>query len=49
MARFDSAKIKAAGLDDVTMVVLTNTSDYKEVTIVEATDLSHGQELFVAQ
>ncbi|VTS43781.1 PTS system sucrose-specific transporter subunit IIABC [Streptococcus porcinus] len=49
LARFDSAKIKAAGLEDVTMVVLTNTSDYKEVTIVEGTDLSHGQELFVAQ
>ncbi|VTS22430.1 PTS system sucrose-specific transporter subunit IIABC [Streptococcus pseudoporcinus] len=49
LARFDSAKIKAAGLEDVTMVVLTNTSDYEEITIVGATELSHGQELFMAR
>ena len=34
LGTFDSAKIAAAGLDDTTMVIVTNTADYASVTPV---------------
>lgn len=39
---FDSAKIAAAGLDDTTMVIVTNTADYASVTPVAAGAVAKG-------
>lgn len=42
---FDSEKILAAGLDDTTMVLVTNTVDYSEVTLLAEGTISQGQEI----
>ena len=34
LGTFDATKIAAAGLDDTTMVIVTNTADYVSVTPV---------------
>ena len=39
---FDSAKIAAAGLDDTTMVIVTNTADYASVTPVASGSVVKG-------
>ena len=39
---FDSAKIAAAGLDDTTMVIVTNTADYASVTPVAEGTVAKG-------
>ena len=42
LGTFDSAKIAAAGLDDTTMVIVTNTADYASVTPVAAGEVAKG-------
>lgn len=39
---FDAAKIAAAGLDDTTMVIITNTADYASVTPVAEGTVAKG-------
>ncbi|MCS4488207.1 sucrose-specific PTS transporter subunit IIBC [Streptococcus sciuri] len=45
LGTFDSAKIKAAGLDDTTMVIVTNTADYEEVTPLANGKIAVGDNL----
>ena len=42
LGTFDSAKIAAAGLDDTTMVIVTNTADYASVTSVATGAVAKG-------
>lgn len=42
IAKFDAAKIAAAGLDDTTMVIVTNTTDFAEVTSLAQGTISYG-------
>ena len=42
LGTFDSAKIAAAGLDDTTMVIVTNTADYASVTPVASGSVVKG-------
>ena len=42
LGTFDSAKIAAAGLEDTTMVIVTNTADYASVTPVGQGPVSKG-------
>lgn len=42
LGTFDSAKIVAAGLDDTTMVIVTNTADYSSVTPVATGAVAKG-------
>lgn len=42
LGTFDSAKIVAAGLEDTTMVIVTNTADYASVTPVGQGTVSKG-------
>ncbi|GGE35836.1 sucrose-specific PTS transporter subunit IIBC [Streptococcus himalayensis] len=42
LGTFDAAKIAAAGLDDTTMVIVTNTADYASVTPVAEGSLAKG-------
>ncbi|MEW4355239.1 sucrose-specific PTS transporter subunit IIBC [Streptococcus pneumoniae] len=42
LGTFDSAKIAAAGLDDTTMVIVTNTADYASVTPVANGTVAKG-------
>ena len=42
LGKFDSAKIAAAGLDDTTMVIVTNTADYASVTPVATGAVAKG-------
>ncbi len=42
LGTFDSAKIAAAGLDDTTMVIITNTADYATVTPVATGSVAKG-------
>lgn len=45
LGTFDSAKIAAAGLDDTTMVIVTNTADYSDVKTLETGQVASGSEL----
>ncbi|MGT2933830.1 sucrose-specific PTS transporter subunit IIBC [Streptococcus catagoni] len=45
LGRFDKGKIAAAGLEDTTMIVVTNTSDYSHMENVAKELVGHGQEL----
>ncbi|MFC3928230.1 sucrose-specific PTS transporter subunit IIBC [Streptococcus caprae] len=45
LGTFDAAKIAAAGLDDTTMVIVTNTADYAEVTPVAEGAVAVGANL----
>ncbi|KXT72545.1 PTS system, sucrose-specific IIA or IIB or IIC component [Streptococcus sp. DD10] len=45
LGTFDSAKIAAAGLDDTTMVIVTNTADYASVTPVATGSVAKGDAL----
>ncbi|MGX7073235.1 sucrose-specific PTS transporter subunit IIBC [Falseniella ignava] len=42
LGTFNSAKIAAAGLDDTTMVIITNTADYASVTPVATGSVAKG-------
>ena len=43
LGTFDAAKIAAAGLDDTTMVIITNTADYASVTPVAEGAVTKGE------
>lgn len=42
LAKFDAAKIAEAGLDDTTMIIVTNTADFSEVSSLAAGTIAHG-------
>ncbi|MBY5010295.1 sucrose-specific PTS transporter subunit IIBC [Streptococcus suis] len=42
IAKFDAAKIAEAGLDDTTMVIITNTADFAEVSPLAEGTIAHG-------
>lgn len=42
IAKFDAAKIAEAGLDDTTMVIVTNTADFAEVSPLAEGTIAHG-------
>ncbi|HFI0563491.1 TPA: sucrose-specific PTS transporter subunit IIBC [Streptococcus suis] len=42
IAKFDAAKIAEAGLDDTTMIIVTNTADFTEVSPLAEGTISHG-------
>ena len=42
LGTFEAEKIAAAGLDDTTMVIVTNTADYASVTPVAEGALAKG-------
>ncbi|SCA90416.1 PTS system, sucrose-specific IIB component / PTS system, sucrose-specific IIC component / PTS system, sucrose-specific IIA component [Streptococcus macedonicus] len=45
LGTFDTAAIAAAGLDDTTMIIVTNTADYSEVTPVAEGTVAVGTDL----
>ena len=45
LGTFDTAAIAAAGLDDTTMIIVTNTADYSEVTPVAEGTVAEGTDL----
>ncbi|HFI0214954.1 TPA: sucrose-specific PTS transporter subunit IIBC [Streptococcus suis] len=42
IAKFDAAKIAEAGLDDTTMIIVTNTADFAEVSPLAEGTITHG-------
>ncbi|HEL1667572.1 sucrose-specific PTS transporter subunit IIBC [Streptococcus suis] len=42
IAKFDAAKIAEAGLDDTTMIIVTNTADFAEVSPLSEGAIAHG-------
>ncbi|HFR3702135.1 sucrose-specific PTS transporter subunit IIBC [Streptococcus sp. A34] len=42
LAKFDAAKIAEAGLDDTTMIIVTNTADFTEVAPLAEGTIAHG-------
>ncbi|HEL2290091.1 TPA: PTS glucose transporter subunit IIA [Streptococcus suis] len=44
IAKFDAAKIAEAGLDDTTMIIVTNTADFAEVSPLAEGRIAHGVE-----
>ncbi|HEM3429347.1 TPA: PTS glucose transporter subunit IIA [Streptococcus suis] len=44
IAKFDAAKITEAGLDDTTMIIVTNTADFAEVSPLAEGTIAHGVE-----
>ncbi|HEL2110006.1 TPA: PTS glucose transporter subunit IIA [Streptococcus suis] len=42
IAKFDATKIAEAGLDDTTMIIVTNTADFTEVSPLAEGTISHG-------
>lgn len=42
LAKFDASKIAAAGLDDTTMVIVTNTADFATVEALASAGVTHG-------
>lgn len=43
LAKFDAAKIAEAGLDDTTMIIVTNTPDFTEVSPLAEGSIAHGE------
>ncbi|MBF0817989.1 sucrose-specific PTS transporter subunit IIBC [Streptococcus acidominimus] len=43
IAKFDASKIAAAGLDDTTMIIVTNTEDFATVETLADTTIAHGE------
>lgn len=43
IAKFDAGKIAAAGLDDTTMVIVTNTADFASVEALASATVVHGE------
>lgn len=44
LAKFDAAKIAEAGLDDTTMIIVTNTADFTRVDAVATGEIVHGED-----
>ncbi|HEP1800546.1 TPA: PTS glucose transporter subunit IIA [Streptococcus suis] len=44
LAKFDATKIAEAGLDDTTMIIVTNTADFAEVSPLAEGTITHGVE-----
>ncbi|HEM3489253.1 TPA: PTS glucose transporter subunit IIA [Streptococcus suis] len=44
IAKFDAAKIAEAGLDDTTMIIVTNTANFAEVSPLAEGTIAHGVE-----
>lgn len=44
IAKFDATKIAEAGLDDTTMIIVTNTADFAEVSPLAEGTIAHGVE-----
>lgn len=44
IAKFDAAKIAEAGLDDTTMIIVTNTADFTEVSPLAEGTIAHGED-----
>ncbi|MEG3309973.1 sucrose-specific PTS transporter subunit IIBC [Streptococcus sp. SS-4456] len=44
LAKFDAAKIAEAGLDDTTMIIVTNTADFTEVSPLAEGTIAHGED-----
>lgn len=44
IAKFDASKIAEAGLDDTTMIIVTNTADFAEVSPLAEGTIVHGVE-----
>ncbi|HEL2623078.1 TPA: PTS glucose transporter subunit IIA [Streptococcus suis] len=44
IAKFDATKIAEAGLDDITMIIVTNTADFAEVSPLAEGTIAHGVE-----
>ncbi|HEM4145196.1 PTS transporter subunit EIIC [Streptococcus suis] len=44
LAKFEAAKIAEAGLDDTTMIIVTNTADFAEVSPLAEGTIAHGVE-----
>ncbi|NQJ70748.1 PTS transporter subunit EIIC [Streptococcus suis] len=44
LAKFDAAKIAEAGLDDTTMIIVTNTADFTEVSPLAEGAIAHGED-----
>ncbi|HEM5174731.1 TPA: PTS glucose transporter subunit IIA [Streptococcus suis] len=42
IAKFDATKIAEAGLDDTTMIIVTNTADFAEVSPLAEGTIAHG-------
>lgn len=42
LAKFDATKIAEAGLDDTTMIIVTNTADFTEVSPLAEGTIAHG-------
>ncbi|MER0123749.1 sucrose-specific PTS transporter subunit IIBC [Streptococcus sp. ZJ93] len=42
IAKFDASKIAAAGLDDTTMVIVTNTAEFATVEVLANATVAHG-------
>ncbi|HFI0632017.1 TPA: sucrose-specific PTS transporter subunit IIBC [Streptococcus suis] len=42
IAKFDAAKIAEAGLDDTTMIIVTNTADFTAVDALASGTIAHG-------
>ncbi|HEM2809112.1 TPA: PTS glucose transporter subunit IIA [Streptococcus suis] len=42
LAKFDAAKIAESGLDDTTMIIVTNTADFAEVSPLAEGTIAHG-------
>ncbi|HEL2422856.1 TPA: PTS glucose transporter subunit IIA [Streptococcus suis] len=42
IAKFDAAKIAEAGLDDTTMIIVSNTADFAEVSTLAEGTIAHG-------
>lgn len=49
LATFDSAKISDAGLDDTTMIIVTNSVDYQSVSVLAQGQVASGQDLLAVK
>ncbi|MDV5976275.1 UNVERIFIED_CONTAM: PTS beta-glucoside transporter subunit IIBCA [Streptococcus canis] len=49
LGHFDSAKIAQAGLDDTTMMIVTNSADYHSVTILAQGQVSVGEQVVLVK
>lgn len=45
LGTFDAEKIAAAGLEDTTMIIITNSTEYTSVSTVAGSSVDHGQAL----
>lgn len=45
LVKFDIGKIKAAGYSIITPIVITNTSNYAKIMVIDQQKIAHGEEL----